>query len=221
MRVGLSSFLNGKPYLTIEQHYETLKAPPKALRDALFEGRLDVALISAEAFLDRSLRPYPYGIAAHNKTMSVTLYLRKPTDVPLRIAVTTASQTAVTLLRVILTHFWQRPFTLFPSDSPSREEASGYLLIGDEALFHKTPLPSYDLATLWYEATKLPFIFALFAGYNNNPSFATRLQDALSSFFQTIDKEPHKDYFTCLQYPLDSNHFKGLELFNELRQKLP
>lgn len=223
MRLGLSSFLNSKPFLSLSDHYESLIAAPKDLALAFKEEKLDASLLSTEAFFrsPEKLFIQPFGIGSLNKTQSVLLFLKKPDDACLKIAVTRSSETSIVLLEVILTHFWERPFTLIPSANPSKEEASGYLLIGDEALFHKSPFPVFDLATLWHEYTGLPFVFALFASRNPRPDLGKALEASLTQFFVNVEREEHKEYFTCLSYKLDCNHFKGMTLFHALRQKLP
>lgn len=221
MRLGISSFLNAKPFYSLLRCYPSLIAPPKELKSALVKGEVDAALVSAAAFLDEGFIPYHFGIGATKRSMSVLLFLRKPADPILSIAVSSASETSVSLLKILLTHHWKRPFTLFSSINPERAQASGYLLIGDEALFHKTDLPSFDLATLWHEFCALPFVFALFAARQKNEGFAVDLSAALDHFFLKIDRETEKDYFTCLNYRFEPPHLKGLCLFHELRQKLP
>ncbi len=214
MRLGLSNFLNCKPYLGAAKYYETYIAPPKELASLFFSHKLDASLLSTEAFFTSKtpLFLHPFGIAAKKKSMSVLLFLRNNKD-PLHIAVTSASATSTALLKVILTHFWQRPFTLFPSTNPAIENASGYLLIGDEAFFHRTNIPVFDLASIWNKYTGLPFVFALFASYEKAPKLSEELSKALSSFVPDL----YLDYFSTLNYHLDNNHFKGIKLFHALR----
>ncbi len=218
MRLGLSNFLNCTPYLEVAKHHETVIAPPKELASLFFSHKLEASLLSTEAFFSSTtpLFLHPFGIAAQKKTMSVLLFLRNP-DEHLHIAVTSSSATSLVLLEVILTHFWQKPFTLFPSLNPAMEKASGYLLIGDEALFHQTSIPAFDLASIWYEYTGLPFVFALFASYEKLPMLSQELFEAWNNFVPEL----HVEYFNTLDYFLDSHHFKGMTLFHALRQKLP
>lgn len=221
MRLGISSFLNAKPFYSLQRRYPSLIATPRALKEALLKEEVDAALVSAAAFLDGGFTPYSFGIGATKRSMSVLLFLRRPDDLILSIAVSSASETSVSLLKILLTHHWKKPFTLFSSINPAQEKASGYLLIGDEALFHKTALPSFDLATLWHEFCALPFIFALFAARQKNEELTKNLAEAIDNFFLKIDRETEKDYFTCLNYRFEPPHLKGLCLFHELRQKLP
>lgn len=222
MRLGLSNFINARPYVSLSSRYESLITSPKKLREEFFREALDISLLSTEAFFayPEKLSFLPYGIAALNKTMSVLLFLKKPTDPLLTIAVTTASETSITLLKIILKAFWQRPFRLLASDKPALEPGiSGYLLIGDEALFHQSPYPRFDLGTLWHEYTGLPFIFALYAARTPQYNLSSIFSETLDSFFETVEKEEQKEYFTCLQYRLESPHFQGMTLFHDLRQK--
>lgn len=222
MRLGLSNFLNSKPYYSLAEHFEALFAPPKMLKKAFFEGHLDISLLSSDAFLSAPhLHPFPLGIGAGSSCPSVLLFLAKPQDPLLDITVTAASETSVQLLRIILEHFWQRPYRLHVSHSPFTSYSSGYLLIGDEALFHKSSLPCYDLAALWHQCTGLPFIFALYVAKKASADFEEKARDALHHFFKNIEQEEQKAYFRSLDYYFSDKHFEGMALFHELRQKLP
>ena len=107
----------------------------------------------------------------------------------------------------------------------------GEVIIGDKALrlYLENPEAYRDLATLWFEKYRLPFVFARFC-VNRHERYYHRL---IRSFLREKPKVPHyilkryarrrdipvkavKDYLRLVHYRIDNNARKSLQKF--LRQ---
>ena len=125
------------------------------------------------------------------------------------------------------------------------ERAEAVLLIGDRALAagkRADKLYSYDLGSIWYQHTRLPFVFALWVLREN----AVRTHAvALEEFWNAL-KEAHRsilnpdeelvgdalktrpflscssiqEYWRLISYELSEEHLKGLKLFYRLAKEI-
>ncbi len=179
-RLGIVNFINTAPFIIpfarmgSLEGWEIVEDNPASLNRMLKAGEIDAGLISSFSFgvnhedyfvLD------DYCISATGTVGSVLLFSRRPMyDLSsARIILTRQSETSINLLFIILEYFnglepayVSGTFDDFQAD----KEADAYLAIGDEALRLKrdtSGLFSYDLASMWYETTSLPFVFALWA----------------------------------------------------------
>jgi len=176
LRIGIVSYLNTAPllwglkkeslpdWIFVEDH-------PTSLNRALAEGKLDLALISsleyAFHFENYFLIP-DISISATGRVGSVLLFgPEKIEDLSgKKIVVTTASATSVALLKILLEDFCGLETSYSPGKLKDGLKTGAYLAIGDEALRlrpQKLFPEAYDLASLWMEHTRLPFVFAVFA----------------------------------------------------------
>ncbi len=179
-KLGIVNFINTAPVLIpfVEmgrlEGWQTIQDNPSNLNKMLKEGKIDAGLISSFSF-GLNHRDYyilkDYCISATGTVGSVLLFSRKPFyDLSrARIILTNQSETSINLLYIILEYFngFEPSYATGTfRDFETDKESDAYLAIGDEALQLKKAagtLFSYDLASMWYETTSLPFVFALWA----------------------------------------------------------
>ena len=163
------------------------------------------------------------------------------------IMVSKKSLSSVTLLKILLKFKYR--FTndfIVGSGDPEEmlQEAKAVLAIGDEALFYKPQefLYKYDLSELWWNWTELPFCFAVWAvrrkfyeahpkevfdfykrlkgnAERNLEDLETLLKQALNLTLVNADFSKVFGYLFNLNYYLDSEMKKGLELFYSYAQR--
>jgi len=183
LTIGEINFLNCLPLFSLLKKkfpvsgYRYIQGNPAQLNQLLAEGHID---ISPSSSMEYALRPEDYfilpriSIASTREVRSVLLLSKNPIEnlTNTTIALTAQSLTSIYLLKIILFHFYQldrrsiRFVTAeFKADDNPTDAA---LLIGDQALkaFHQTPpgYRIYDLGSLWYQFTSLPFVYALWIG---------------------------------------------------------
>ncbi len=186
LRVGLVPYLNVQPLIwAFEQelipnqsgdgwpmYFEA--AVPSVLAERLRRAQCQVALVPAFEYFwgagQYSILPAG-AIATRREVGSVLVVANAPLEQLERVVLDPASLTSVNLLRVLRAERkW--PFALEEGrrrEAPlhaadwllNTREAAGQLLIGDPALAAVGRFPyTYDLGSLWYELTQLPFVFA-------------------------------------------------------------
>ena len=110
------------------------------------------------------------GISCLGAVRSILLFAKVPWKHITTLAADTSSRTSVQLARVILRErFGVEPYitTHEPNLDNMMREADAALIIGDPALRidpHKTPYDWLDLGQEWFNLTKLPMVFAAWAG---------------------------------------------------------
>ncbi len=179
-RLGVVNFINTSPVLIPLREdgeipgWEIVEDTPAALNHMLKEGAIDAGLVSSFAYA-KDYRAYfvleDYCISATGTVGSVVLYSRLPIyELSCkRVCLTNQSATSVNLLYIVLEYFNGLKPTYVTGTFTDFDHGNGvdaYLAIGDEALRIKRAFPtfySYDLASIWYETTSLPFVFALWA----------------------------------------------------------
>lgn len=239
-RVGMLAYINALPFhlpyrlgeLKTKKHFTY--AIPSSLNSQLRAGKLDMALTSCAEYFDGDYHLLPdFCISAHKEILSVNLYIRGSID-KARIGLTHHSATSVSLLHVLCKHFWK----VEPHFVPLVEEETfdGFLLIGDEALKQMT-IPSYqtiDLAAAWYEATGLPFVFAVMAArgdvacemheFEAALKWSEANRERLVEVAQTqcpLPKALINRYYDTCHYRLGEKELEGLQLFQQLRKRVP
>lgn len=198
-RLGIVSYTNVAPLhwqLEPWEGVEFVRGVPTELNRMLLEGSIDLTLISSVEFLRHrhELKALPdFSIATLGPVYSVMLFHWMPWHAlnGKRIAVSTDSATSVQLLRVLLQEEDIKA-RLEPARPDLEEMLSTHdaaLLIGDTALQEavrqrqfagKQPLVT-DLGEAWYDLTRLPFTFAVWASRRDNPPSArlvTKLRSA-------------------------------------------
>jgi chorismate dehydratase len=235
-RVGSVGYLNAVP-LTRGVEDEVLFATPAKLAELLRRDELDAALVSVVEVLlnDRYDILDGIAIASLGEVKSVLLAHRRPLDEANEIFCDPASLTSVQLARVLLAERGLQPeFKVLPSyDFASLPDYA--ILIGDRALDfllgpHQHEI--WDLGAAWFELTKLPFVYAVWAlrrGLDNS-ALRRQLRDARDFGLDTLDHiirsrtdydyEFRQDYLSWhIHYHLGADEKRGLAKFIELLRK--
>ena len=192
-RVGSVKALNAVP-LTRGIEEQVIYEVPSKLAELLRRDELDAALVSIvePLFQDRYDILDGVAIASLGEVKSVFLAHRKPLEQVREIYCDTASLTSVALLKVLLAERGLRPECKPLENYAAAREKDFVLLIGDAALdFVLAPHEHaiYDLAGEWYELTRLPFVFAVWAlrrGVENR-ELRHRLREAKDFGVDTLD----------------------------------
>jgi len=186
-RLGIVSYTNVAPLhwgLTPWEGAEFVRGVPTELNRQLLDGEIDLTLVSSVEFLRHrdTLRALPdFSIATLGPVYSVMLFHWAPWDdlTGKRIALTTDSATSVALLEVLLEEAGIRAelVPMAPDLDAMLGTCDAALLIGDGALEEavvrrevggRRPLVT-DLGAAWYDLTRLPFTFAVWASRKDNP----------------------------------------------------
>jgi chorismate dehydratase len=235
-RVGSVRYLNAVP-LTRGLEDEITYTTPAKLAEMLQRDELDAALVSVvEAlFHDRYDILDGIAIASLGEVQSVLLAHRKPLAEVREVFCDTASLTSVQLLRVLLAERGLKPEfkPLASYDSATLPDFA--LLIGDRALdLFRSPGAHelWDLGLAWFELTRLPFVYAVWALRRGQDNAALRRQlreardfglDTLETIVSSrtdYDLDFRKDYLTWhIHYHLGTDEKRGLSRFIELLRK--
>ncbi|MGD0261865.1 MAG: menaquinone biosynthesis protein [Verrucomicrobiota bacterium] len=234
-RVGSVGYLNTVP-LTRGLEEEVIYATPAKLAEMLQRDELDAALVSVVEVLfnDRYDILDGIAIASLGEVKSVLLAHRRPLSEATEIFCDTASLTSVQLLRVLLAERGLKP-QFKPLAACDYAALPDYaMLIGDPALdFALGPHEHeiWDLGAAWFEMTKLPFVYAVWALRRIENSALRRLLreardfglDTLDSIIRTrteYDYDFRKDYLSWhIHYHLGSDEKRGLAKFIELLRR--
>src|SRR5437588_4854744 len=235
-RVGSVRYLNAVP-LTRGLEEEVIFATPSKLAEMLQRDELDAALVSVTEVLfhDRYDVLDGIAIASLGEVQSVLLAHRKPVADAREIFCDTASLTSIHLLRVLLAERGLQPeFKPLAGYDPAALPDYA-LLIGDPALdLFRTPRGHeiWDLGAAWYEMTRLPFVYAVWAlrrGAENRPlrrllrearDFGLDTLDSIIRVRSDYDYDFRKDYLSWhIHYHLGADEKRGLGKFIELLRK--
>lgn len=243
IRLGAVGYLNARPHVYgLEQssRFEVRFDVPSKCAELLHEGAVDVGLIpSIEYLRGPSEAPHTYrivpdvAIASRGAVASVALYTRKALRDVRSIALDTSSRTSIALVRVLCAReFKIRP--LFHSSGPDLEtmlaRADAGLMIGDHALFLEADkeLEKIDLGEVWTRMTRLPFVYAFWAGRPGvlTPDDVLALQRARDEGTTRVEEiarasftDPRQQAIGArylrdnIKYELGADERAGLELF--------
>ena len=233
-RVGSVPYLNAVP-LTRGLEDEILLAPPAQLAEMLRTEQLDAALLSITEVL---FTPHydtldGIAIASLGEVFSVFLAHTEPLENIRTIHCDPASLTSVNLLHVLLAERGLKPELQPLTGSP--HEAGAVLLIGNPAIeFRRAPHRHqiWDLGAAWFELTRLPFVYAVWAlrrGKDTEPlrrqlreakDFGMDTLDYLIDSRSEYDCEFRKDYLGWhIHYHLGADEKRGVSAFVELLKK--
>jgi len=235
-RVGSVRYLNAVP-LTRGVEEEVVYATPSELAELLQRDQLDAALVSVTEVLFKNRYDVLDGIAIASlgEVKSVLLAHTKPLGEMREVFCDTASLTSVELLRVLLAERGLKP-QFKPLASYELTSLPDYaLLIGDPALdLLRAPgrHDLWDLGAAWYELTKLPFVYAVWAlrrGVENS-TLRRQLREARDFGLDTLDLiirgrtdydyDFRKDYLSWhIHYHLGTDEKRGLAKFIDLLRK--
>ncbi|WP_299239625.1 MqnA/MqnD/SBP family protein [Sulfurihydrogenibium sp.] len=235
MKIGWIDYLNTLPF-QIEKFrdFQIVKDVPSNLNKLLFEGKIDVGIISAAEYLEHYYKYFilpDLSISSYKDVKSVILASHIPLEDIEKVYITKESKTSVNLLRVIFEIFLNKKPEYKPFESLKNKLS--VLLIGDKALKHKSDYPYvYDLSKIWFDYTNLPFTFALWCVnkeyfLNNREeiyNFQRKLKENVKEFFEKIDNYPleteKKEYLKNLSYDLTDKHIQSLRLFSQYLKQL-
>ena len=235
-RVGSVRYLNAVP-LTRGLEDQVIFATPAKLAEMLQRDELDAALVSVSEVLlnDRYDVLDGVAVASLGEVQSVFLAHRQPLENVKEIFCDTASLTSVHLLRVMLAERGLHP-EFKPLASHALRGIPDYaLLIGDPAIdFLRAPHSHelWDLGTAWFEMTRLPFVYAVWAlrrGTENTPlrralreakEFGLETLDYIITHRTEYDVDFRRDYLGWhIHYHLGEDEKRGLAKFGELLRK--
>lgn len=232
-RVGSVKYLNAVP-LTRGVENEIVFATPAKLAEMLQHNELDAGLVSITEVLFNDCYDILDGvaIASLGEVKSVLLAHRKPIDEAQEVFCDTASLTSVNLLKVLLAERGLKPEFKPLENYQAAAEKDFVLLIGDPALdflFAQTSHQILDLGAAWFELTRLPFVYAVWALRRGieNTELRRRLREAKDFGMETLDhiiaqrteytQDFRKDYFGWhIHYHLGADEKRGITKFIEL-----
>ena len=203
IRVGAVQYLNARPLvhgLEAQKDLFSFKFDvPAKCASLLHERSVDLGLIPTIEYLrkpDYRLVP-DIGVVSHGPVGSVALFATRPIQAIRSIAVDTSSRTAATLLRILCAQWFDiEPnfHTMAPDLDSMLKRCDAALLIGDNALFteHRTvvDLDKIDLGEEWTSMTKLPFVWAVWAGRDGavDSEHLLALEKARDAGLQALDE---------------------------------
>ena len=235
-RVGSVPYLNAVP-LTRGLEDQMVFLPPSELKVKLRASELDAALVSVTEVLLSDHYDVLDGIAVASlgEVKSVFLAYRRPISEATEIYCDQASLTSVCLLRVLLAEMDLKP-QFKPLESYVMDPMPDYvLLIGNPAIdFLMRPHDHkvWDLGAAWFELTRLPFVYAVWALRRGIENLRLRsvLREAQRFGMETLDSTirelPNydygfrKDYLGWhIHYHLGADEKRGLAMFNQLLKR--
>ncbi len=251
--IGRVSYLNTLPFFKYldNREYKIFPAPPRQLGFLFKDGNIDAGIVSLVDYFDKEndFTFLPYGIVGNKNVKSVILYSKFPIEDlnKKNIAVTDETSTSFRLLQVLLEIKYGFDVVYIREKISAREKIlpnfDAFLTIGDDALKFIKNKPedfvySYDLAQLWFDWKKLPFVFAVWAVKKDLPQNKIEvlnklLDDSLNKFFSTknnieefytaklnLNKKEIEDYLNNITYRLGEEEIKSINLFREYYSKL-
>jgi chorismate dehydratase len=226
-------YLNAVP-LTRGLEDDVLLMAPSKLAEKLRRDELDAALVSVTEVLchDRYDVLDGVAIASLGEVKSVFVAHRYPLAEVREIFVDPASLTSVNLLKVLLAERgWKADLIPLP-DYEIAPSCDAVLLIGDPAIHflragHDHQI--WDLGAAWFELTKLPFVYAVWAlrrGIENRElrrhlreakDFGVDTLDYIIRTRTEFDSDFRKDYLGWhIHYHLGADEKRGLARFASL-----
>lgn len=235
-RVGSVGYLNAVP-LTRGLEEEVLFATPARLAELLRRDELDAGLVSVVEvlFTDRYDILDGIAIASLGEVKSVLLAHRQPLENVREVFCDTASLTSVELVRVLLAERGLKPEIKALDSYDFARLPDCALLIGDRALDfllgpHEHEI--WDLGAAWYELTRLPFVYAVWALRRGveNTALKRQLREARDFGLDTLDTiirsrndyslDFRQDYLSWhIHFHLGADEKRGLARFMELLRK--
>ena len=244
LKVGKIDYLNLYPvfqHLSRCNFCKFISAEPSKLNKMLYNGEIDISPSSSFEYL-KNRKIYNlidnFSISSRRKVLSVIFFSKKKLediDENIVVYLSPASASSNSLLKIIFFEY----FNVFPDFKIAEKNELNHdyqLLIGDNALKLYYNSPSnyyiYDLAKIWNEFTKLPFVFALWIGNRDTLKnkfelleiFKKILKKAIRSYkipdsYKDFTKEEIRNYFQYIDYELTELHQKSLNLYGELLEK--
>jgi len=209
---------------------------PAECANRVSSGAADIGIIpSVELNANEYARVRGLGIASHGPVRSILLVSSKPPAEIRTLAADQSSRTSVALTRIILSRRYGAEPRLIPQPpdlNSMLEMADAALIIGDPALHlepHTLPYHVLDLGSEWTEMTRLPMVFAIWAGRRD--AITREVEEIfqasyrfgrdnlaeiirLESVQRGIDAELARQYLSRhIVFELGQAEYDGLELF--------
>ena len=254
LRVGKIEYLNTIPvyygFITGVVKCEDVgfvEDVPSELNRLLREGFLDVSVVSSYEYItnwDKYLLLPDLSISAYRKVRSVLFFSKVPIHQLHRkdVWITRSSMTSRELLKYLLKNVYGvEPnfyyYSLKEGGLPQNPKA--VLAIGDDALkfLPKKAFPFvYDLAEEWFNLTRLPFVFAVWAVRRDSyekkreevkefykkliesRNFGEKSYDEICSTYGrkiSLNEKPCRNYLNCLNFHLKEKEELSLKKFSE------
>jgi predicted solute-binding protein len=234
-RIGCVPYLNAKPLIYGLENEVVLEHPAKLARH-LAARELDTGLVPVVEVFRRDGYVIVDGIsiACRGPVYSVILAHRVPLQSLREIVVDAASGTSALLLKVLLQkRFGLKPRYVTAHLADKHSDADAQMLIGDQAIrFHQArgDWQILDLGQAWFEWTRLPFVFAVWAAHADCPdlpALARKLTAARAAGCANIEtiiaREKGGDavfrrrYFAeNVRFNLGEREKEGMRLFQKL-----
>jgi len=176
--LSLVSYLNTKPLIygiekqLVKHEFTIQKDVPSVCATRLKEGEVDVGIIPSIEYAHNKgdLRIVPdIALVSKQSVQSVNLFFKKDLKDIKTIALDTSSRTSVALLKIILREKYEilpEYIIMAPDMNEMLKRADAALIIGDKALHYHNENPQHlDLGEEWFSLTGLPFVYAIWVGY--------------------------------------------------------
>jgi chorismate dehydratase len=175
LRLGAVSYLNTKPLVfgleTQRDLFSIRFDVPSQCAALLHKGHVDLGLIPSVEYLHGDYAMVPgVGIGSHGPIASVAIFTSVPIAKVRTLALDTSSRTSVALTKILCAKSWDIRPTLVPARpdlAAMLAKADAALIIGDPALeldADAAGVSKIDLGSEWHALTKLPFVYAMWAG---------------------------------------------------------
>lgn len=175
IKASIVSYLNTQPFLygiyqhKLENIVDISLDIPADCAKKLSNKEVDIGLIpvGALAKIPNARIISDYCIAAEKRVTTVCVF----SDIPIHqieyLYLDYQSRTSVLLAQILLKEYWKIDPVLLPTQKGFENNIKGTtagLVIGDRAMeLLEKHFYIYDLSEIWYEHTKLPFVFAVWA----------------------------------------------------------
>jgi chorismate dehydratase len=235
-RIGAVSYLNAQPLVYCLRRPYTLHTPSH-LAEAMRRGELDVSILPISEVLD-----YPGGyeiilgiaIGCRGAVASVKLLCRVAPHKIQTLGLDANSRTSNDLARIILAHKYRIAPKIVSGSSRGKylrdRSLDAQVLIGDDALFDGSD--GIDLGAAWFECTRLPFVFAVWAVRKpvcGTTALANELLRAKTAGLQHLDEIAERSAFADkgrirrylrenVRYDLGAEERRAITLFGEYRR---
>jgi predicted solute-binding protein len=249
LRVCAVSYLNTVPLVwgfvegPLRDRFDLSFALPSECADRVRRGEADIGIVPVAELRSLGLEVIPgTGIACRGPVRSILLISKKPIGAIRTLAADSGSRTSVALAQIILDQrYGAEPEILsHPADLDRMlAKADAALIIGDPALEldpSSLPYNVLDLGAEWVEMTRLPMVFAVWAGRPEvvTPGLAdvfaesyaygrAHLNDIAAAAEQRgIPAETAAHYLTeHIVFELGPEEYDGMELFLKYASRLP
>ncbi len=247
--IGKVSYVNTEPFFQFmeKKDFKIYSAPPRQLGKLFIENNITCGIISLVDYFEREkdFEMLDYGIVGNQKVQSVILYSKYSIEQlnNKNIAVTNETSTSSRLLQLLFEKYFEHKVDYvienISTSNSKIQQYDAFLTIGDDALKFKNQTPNqfcfkYDLAELWYEWKKLPFVFAVWVIRKSLiEEEKKKFNEILNSAYETgmsninelgkvrasklgLNSEEIKDYFLKLNYKIGEPEKQAIEKFKNL-----